>query len=224
MRSTKSVKLITAAVTGALALSLSACGGDDEASAGSEAKAAPSPAAVLKTLTGEMTEVTLNPDFVAGLTSLKVAPGVVGTAKLDATTGTLSFPITGGNATYYTPGTQPAGDPYVQGIINHDGSGLSLTAGGTKVELTNFDVDPGKSMLFGDVSANGQSVVQDAPLFFLDGRTLKPLDTSSGKPVLEGTEVKLSPEAADLLNKTYKIDALKAYTPVGIAKITLAGS
>ncbi len=223
MRSTKSMKFTTAAVAGALALSLSACGGDDEADAGSGSEAA-KPAAVLQTLTGKMTEVTLNPDFVAGLTSLMVTPGTVGTAKLDAATGTLSFPITGGNATYYTPGTQPSGDPYVQGIINHEGSGLSLTAGGTKVELTNFDVDPGKSMLFGDVSANGESVIQDAPLFFLDGRTLEPLKMEGGAPVLEGTEVKLSPEAADLLNKTYKIDALKAYTPVGIAKITLAGS
>lgn len=222
MRSTKRVKFTTAAIAGALALSLSACGGNDEDS-GSDAgaDAAPSPAAVIKTLTGEQTEVTLNPDFVAGLTSLKVAPGTVGTAKLDAATGTLSFPITGGNATYYTPGSV---DPYVQGIINHDGSGLSLTAGGTKVELTNFDVDPGKSMLFGDVSANGTSVVQDAPLFFLDGTTLEPLKMEDGKPVLEGTQVKLTKAAADLLNQTYKIDALKENTVVGVAKITLAGS
>ena len=36
-----------------------------------------------------------------------------------------SFPITGGNVTYYTPGTE---SPYVQGMIDHDGSGLSSPA------------------------------------------------------------------------------------------------
>ena len=65
-------------------------------------------------------------------------PAPVGDAKISKA-GVASFPITGGNVTYYTPGTE---SPYVQGMINHAGSGLSLTGGGKTVELTDFDVDP----------------------------------------------------------------------------------
>ena len=212
-------KLASLALAGALALSLAACGSDSDEDSGSAAaaEASPTPAAQIDNLTGKMTQVTLDKAFVDGLTTLKLTPAPVGTAKIEG--GVATFPITGGNATYYTPGTV---DPYVQGLINHDGSGLSLTGGGIKVELTNFDVDPGKSMLFGDVSANGTSVVQDAPLFFLDGTKLQPLRTEGGDAILEGTEVKLTKAAADLLNSTYKTTAVKEFALVGVAKITLA--
>jgi hypothetical protein len=219
MRSSKTLTTLT--LVGTLALGLSACGGNS-ASTGSDGKAAaqssPTPAAAIANLTGKMTEVTLDAGFVKGLTSLKLTPAPVGTAKISAQ-GVASFPITGGSATYYTPGTV---DPYVQGMINHDGSGLSLTDGKTKVELTNFTVDPGKSVLTGDVSANGASVVQDAPLFFLDGSTLQPLKMEGADAVLEGTTVSLTKAAADLLNKTYKTTALTEFFKVGVAKITLA--
>ena len=62
-------------------------------------------------------------------------------------------------------------------MIDHDGSGLSLTGGGKKVELTDFEVDPGKSVLTGKVTVDGKVAAESAPLFFLDGRTLKPLET-----------------------------------------------
>ena len=51
-------------------------------------------------------------------------------------------------------------------------SGLSLLAGGALVELTDFVVDPGASVLTGTVSVNGEVAAEGAPLFFLDGRTL----------------------------------------------------
>ena len=71
--------------------------------------------------------------------------------------------------------------------------------------------------------ANGTVAAESAPLFFLDGRTLKPLQVNKdeGTAVLEGTTVSLTKEAADLLNKTYKVDALKEFFPVGVAKITV---
>ena len=77
-------------------------------------------------------------------------------------------------------------------MIDHDGSGLSLTGGGKTVELTDFEVDPGKSVLTGKVSVDGKVAAESAPLFFLDGRTLKPLETNdNGTAELEGTTVKL---------------------------------
>ena len=215
----KSVSAVV--LTAALSLSLSACGSNDTAKPanGGSATTDVKPLATLTNLTGTSTAVKLDPMFLAGLTSLKLTPGVVGTAKL--TDGSLIFPITGGSATYYKPGSRT---PYVESSIKHEGSGISLTDGKTKVELTNFVVDAGKSMLMGDVSANGASVVKGAPLFFLDGSTLKPLDTTTeaGKGILEGTKVELTKAAADLLNTTYKVTALKPFFPVGIAKITLA--
>ena len=205
------------AIAGAMAASLSACGTSDSASAATKTAAA-APVASLTNLTGYMTEVVVDPGFLAGLTSLKLTPGVVGTATLK--NGTLSFPITGGNATYYTPGSRT---PYVESMIEHAGSGISLTDGRTKVELTNFVVDAGKSILTGDVSANGKSVVKGAPLFFLDGRTLQPLqvDKTAGTGVLYGTTVSLTKAAADLLDQTYGTTALAEFFKVGIARITL---
>ena len=218
-------RYLTALGAATLSLGLAACGGDDEGTAtaaDSEAPAqtaaAPEPVAKIDALTGKQTDVTLDAGFVEALTALKVTPGPVGDAKISKQ-GVASFPITGGNVTYYEPGTV---SPYVQGLINHDGSGLSLEAGGKLVELENFDIDPGKSVLTGDVSVDGEEAAADAPLFFLDGRTLEPLKAGpNDTAVLEGTTVKLKAEAAELLNTTFGIDALTEGLVIGVAKITV---
>ncbi len=201
--------------TGAIALGASACGGSDKKGDSSDAK----PLAQIDQLTGATTAVKLDKGFVDALASLKVTPGAVGIARISST-GSAVFPITGGNVKYYKPGTV---SPYVQGEIDHEGSGLSLKAGGTKVSLENFVVDPGKSVLTGKVVVNGKTAVPSAPLFTLDGSTLKPLSVkkSNNTGVLEGTTVKLSAPAAALLNKTFKIKALKPGLVIGIAKITV---
>jgi hypothetical protein len=133
--------------------------------------------------------------------------------------GSAVFPITGGNVTYYEPGSV---SPYVQGMVQHDGSGLSLEAGGTRVELTDFVVDPGRSVLTGTVSVDGEVAAESAPLFFLDGRTLNPLEVrDNGTAVLQGTTVKLKAEAAELLNETFGIDDLQEGMVIGVATITV---
>ncbi|WP_440709260.1 hypothetical protein [Herbiconiux sp. YIM B11900] len=211
------------ATAGLLAFGLGACasGSSDSGSSSSEtsssASATPEPIASIASLTGVDTEVTVDAGFLDALTSLGLTPGVVGTATL--TDGVLAFPITGGNVDYYDP--EQSYRPYVQGSIEHEGSGLSLTAGGTTVELTNFTIDPGTSKLYGDVAANGESVVKQAFLFDLDGSTLKPLQTEGDTAILEGTTVHVSADAADLLNATYKTDAVKEGLLVGVAKITV---
>ena len=192
----------------AVAVTTTAC-----SSSGGDSK---KPVADIKALSGQTTQVTLDAGFTSALTTLKLTPGVTGTAKL--TNGTLSFPITGGHVTYYKPGTV---SPFVQGEIMHQGSGISLTAGSTKVELTNFDIDPGASKLYGDVSVNGTQAASHAYLFYLDGTTLKGLQTSGDTAMLEGTKVEISPDAAGLLDKTFKTEAVKANLLVGIAKITV---
>lgn len=217
--------ILTLGAAGVMAFSFAACGDDKNDTASNSGGAASStetvkPAAEVADLSnGVDTQVTLDAGFVEALTSLKLTPAPVGDAEITKG-GVAKFPITGGNVKYFTPGTVT---PYVQGEIDHEGSGLSLTAaGGPKVELTDFVIDPGASVLTGKVSVDGKVAVESAPLFFLDGRTLNPLETGpNDTAILEGTTVKLKQEAADLLNDTFKVDALKAGFVIGVAKITV---
>jgi hypothetical protein len=204
------------ALVAVLGLGAAACGDDDEQGATTSA-AAPEPVAQIDPVNGRTTEVALDQGFVEALGTLKLTPAPVGDGKITKA-GVARFPITGGKVTYYEPGTVA---PFVQGELDHDGSGLSLTGGGKTVELTDFVIDPGASVLTGTVSVDGKMAAEDAPLFFLDGRTLQPLETTAGTATLEGTTVKLKDEAATLLNDTFGTDALKGGLVIGVAKIDL---
>jgi hypothetical protein len=215
------------AAAGALALSLAACSTDSSestdtsssSSASSEPSAASTPAATIADLSnGVDTQVAVDQSFVDALTSLGLTPGVVGDATF--TDGTFSFPITGGNVDYYGPDSDVR--PYVQGEIDHDGSGLSLTAGETVVELTDFRIDPGESKLYGTVTANGEVAGEDVYLFNLHGGTLEPLQMEGSNAVLTGTTVHISPDAAPLLNDTFGTDQVQDDMLVGVATITAA--
>ena len=214
-----------------LALTLSACGGNDPATPGAQStggssassapapSASPTPVAEIPDLNGKTTAVKLAPEFAAGLEQLKLTPGVLGGAKL--ADGSVSFPITGGEVTYFDPTSGV--EPYVQGMIQHEGSGLSLTGGGKTVNLEDFVVDPEKSVLTGKVTVDGKVAFETAPLFFLDGSTLNPLqvDSASSTAVLQGTTVSLTKEAADALNMVFGVQALTEFFPVGVATITV---
>jgi hypothetical protein len=208
--------LAATAVVAMLALGAAACGDEDQ-SAAAQTASKPEPVAQIDALSGQRTDVMLDAGFVKALGTLKLTPAPVGDGKITKA-GVARFPITGGNVTYYEPGTV---SPYVQGEIDHDGSGLSLTGGGKVVELTDFVIDPGASVLTGKVSVDGEVAAESAPLFFLDGRTLEPLKASGATAVLEGTTVKLKDEAATLLNDTFGTDALQGGLVIGVAKITV---
>ena len=215
------------ATSAALALGIGACGEEEETTPAStpaaeqqaqSAEATPEPVAQIDQLTGRTTAVKLDAGFLEALETLKVTPGPIDKAKITKD-GSAVFPISGGNVTYYEPGSV---SPFVQGRIEHEGSGLSLEAGGKKVELTDFVVDPGKSVLTGKVAVDGEVAAEDAPLFFLDGRTLEPLEAKdNGTAVLQGTTVKLKAEAAELLNTTFGIEDLQEGLVIGVATITV---
>ena len=217
----------TTLASAALVFGVAACSssGSDSGSAGSSSSSGPvEPVASIPSLTGETTSVALSSGFTDALTSLNLKPGVLGTAKLE--NGSLIFPITGGNVDYYTPGTR---DPYVIGDIQHDGSGITLTGGDTVVSLENFDIDPGGSKLYADISAGTVAapgtteVGKHIYLFNLDGSTLQPLqaDESAGTATLTGTRVLISPDAAELLNTTFKTTAVTDTLEVGVATIVV---
>jgi hypothetical protein len=209
------------ALAAVAALPLSACSSSDSSdsasSSSSESKVAVAkPVARINALSGDSTAVALDAGFTDALGTLGLTPGVVGDGALED--GSLVFPITGGNVTYFKPGTVK---PYVIGQVQHEGSGFSLSAGDTKVEITNLNVDPGVSRVYGDVSVNGKSVVTSAFIFQLRGASLKPLQVEGETAILEGTKVFVSPVAAGLLNDTFKTDAVTDQLLVGVAKITV---
>jgi hypothetical protein len=214
-------------VSAGLAFTLAACGSDDATSTASEntetttESASAAPVAEIDSLSGKQTAVTLDQGFLDGLTALKLTPATLGGATLEGAK--IAFPISGGNVTYFDPASGV--DPFVQGLINHDGSGLQLTgANGKVVKLENFVVDPAESVLTGKVTVDDAVFAESAPLFFLDGSTLNPLQVNEadGTAVLEGTTVSLTKTAADALNMVFETDALAEFFTVGIAEITVA--
>jgi hypothetical protein len=220
----------SAATIAVLALGAAACGSSSDSSSSASSASTPAssssstsssakPLANIPSLTGKSTAVKLDAKFVKALGQLKLTPSPTGKASISKA-GVASFPITGGNVKYYNPGTV---SPYVQGKIMHNGSGLQLKGGGKTVRLTNFVVDPGKSVLTGKVTVDGKTAAPSAELFFLNGNTLKPLKVNKGNgtAVLKGTTVEFKDSAATLLNKTFGVKALKGGLVVGVATITV---
>jgi hypothetical protein len=192
-------KVLTAVGAVSLAVTMTACS--------SSGGGTPKPEGAFKTLTGQSTTVVAAPTFLSALTSLGVKLGLVGKATMP-TPGDLSFPITGGNATIYKKG---AVTPYVQGVVDHQGSGFSLTAGSTVVDLENFVVNPGNdSNLTGDVIVNGGTPMKGVRLFDLDGSTLQTPTIKAGVATLSGTTIYLSSAAATALNGVFKLTGAKA--------------
>ena len=214
---TKRTKKTLASIAGLalLAVPLAACG--DEASDASGGSSRPEAIAMIGDLSqeGGTTAVKLDAGTLDALTSLKVTPGTFGTAKLED--GSIIFPITGGNVTVFEKDAVPR---YVVGQVQHEKSGLSLSAGGTTVVVGNFNVDPTVSLVYGDVAVNKKVVATSIPILRLDGRTLMTPTFDGGKAVLEGSGVFLTDGAAGLLNDTFGVDALSGDTKIGVAKIT----
>ena len=213
-----------AALALALPLALAACS-DDEPQGTAGASSTPSPGAspevAISTLEGLMTELTVDQGFADALGRLGVTAGFLGSATTEDATAT--FPITGGSVSYFDPATGVR--PFVDGSIEHEGSGISLAAGGSRLELEDFVVDPDSSVLTGTVSSGpdgGSTVADSANLFFLDGRSLEPLQVEGGTAVLEGAQVKLHPDAAQMLRNTFGTEEIPDYLPVGTSRITLS--
>lgn len=211
----RSVRRVAALATiGLVTVAASALG-----AGAASAQEQPPPVAMISNLTGESTSVKLNSGFTGALESLGVTPAPFGDASI--ADGSASFPITGGNVTVYKPEDVL---PYVQGRIEHQGSGLTLTKGDTEVTLDNFVIDPGDpAVLTGRVRAGGETVAESTTLFDLNGSTLKPItmDAEAGTATLTGTTVALNAGAAEALNGAFSTDALQGGTVVGIATIVV---
>src|SRR5690349_10610170 len=185
----------TGLVAGGLVLGAAACGGNTTGSsnsggsagssqAGATPSAMPTPQAEIAQLKGVDTAVAVDPAVLQAITGLGVKVTPTGTGKLTMQYGpTLDFPITGGNVKIYDK-TQVT--PYVQGTINHDGSGINFAGAGKSLTVQNFVIDPGTSMLTAEVKEMNNAKV---PLFALDGTDLKISKDSQGQAKLDGTKV-----------------------------------
>ncbi|HVF13152.1 MAG TPA: hypothetical protein VM942_01065 [Acidimicrobiales bacterium] len=169
----------------------------------------------IPSLSGEGTSVTLDGGTAAALESLGVAIAPSGSATFDAGTSTITFPITSGYAEIHSDLSVKPG--YILGSVEHAGSGFSLSAGATKVELSDFIVDPGNSILYGTV---GDAPM--VPLLDLDGTNVK-VSMEGANVVLQGTVAKLTDTAAGALNQAFKVDAIKAGTPLGVVRLVAKG-
>ena len=217
----KSKKMTVAALAGALALAGAACGSDDSSeSSGSSAQSSSSQAAdtvtAIPALSGVGTSVALDAGTAGALKSLGVSVAPAGSATFDAGTSTITFPITSGYAEIHSDLSHKPG--YILGSIEHAGSGFTLSAGPTKVTLTDFIVDPGNSILYGTV---GNMV--KVPLLSLDGNAVK-VSMEGGNVVLQGTVAKLTDTAAGALNTAFKTNAIKAGTPLGVVRLVAKGT
>ncbi len=159
---------------------------------------------------GGRTTVELAPSFLAALTSLRVAPGPIFPGRLEegAKGVFAAFPITAGAIDAGT----------IKAEIDHAG-GLSLSAGATKVELTDFIIDltGAKPVLTGLVTVDG-SLLTRLPLFDLNlaASTVKAQD---GRVAVTDVAVTLDAGAASALNGVFHIAALSGGLAIGTAKV-----
>ncbi len=99
-------------------------------------------------------------DTVVEVTFDLAAAGLTPTLLGDATatpSGFLNFPVTGGDLGV--------------GRIEHENSGVRLTAGGASIDLQNFIIDistPSAGQILADVSASNGTTASDAPIFSFD--------------------------------------------------------
>ena len=172
-------------------------------------------AAPTETTRGGATTVALSPQFLGALSSLNVAPGAIAPGKLVATPRGIRawFGITTGAVDLGSASNTP-----ITAEIGHEG-GLSLTAGGTRVELSSFaiEIESGGNLLTGLAVVN-DTLVGRIPLFDLD---LANAGISRAGNVLKASDVAatLNKEAANALTQIFGVTAFVEGLPIGTAEV-----
>ncbi len=167
--------------------------------------------AAISRLGGKRTAVKLDSGTASALQQLGVSVTPVGSATFDGGTSTVAFPITGGFAAIHSDLTYQPG--YIAGSVIHQASGLKFTKGSRSLEVTDFVVDPGNSLL--TATAGGKPGV---PLLFLDGTNVQ-VSQEGPDVVLDGTVAKLTDTAASALNTTFGVTAFQAGMPLGVVNL-----
>jgi len=167
-------------------------------------------------LTGKSTSVKLDAGTAKALGDLGVAVAPTGSGTFDAKTSTVGFPITGGFAAIHSDHNYKPG--YIAGVVIHQGSGLKFSKGDTALEVSDFVVDPGNSIL--TATAGGKSGI---PLLALDGTNVK-VSKDGSDVVLDGTVAKLTGPGAAALNATFGVTAFTEGLSLGTVHLVASGS
>ena len=152
------------------------------------------------TVIGDETRVELTAAGALGALGVSVQP--VGIGAIDAAGPTAIFPITGGSVDDVT------GDA----LIEHDGSGLTLSVGTDSLLLLNFLIDTAQTTIFGD------AVVIDDDGGMITAAALNDIDIFSFDA---GLNVFLTDTAAGALNGLFGT-AFAAGDKIGEASLDLA--
>jgi hypothetical protein len=152
-------------------------------------------------LDGGATTLALDPGTAAALTSLGVTPSVIAPGTAGASG--LDFPITGGRLQAGT----------FVGRIPHSG-GIALTAGATRVELTNFQINVNQAPNL-TAQVNGSNVRVPLTVDLSGART----GLSKRTAVVRDAKVLLSAEAAAALNQAFGTTALTDGLALGVADV-----
>jgi hypothetical protein len=170
----------------------------------------PSLAAPTETTRAGSTSVQLAPEFLKALNALKVTPASIAPGRLFIRWGgaKVMFPITAGAVDLGA----------VTGEMDHAG-GLSLSANGTTVELSSFliDINGNRPVLTG-LAVVDDNLVGRLPLFDLHLSASR-IDADDDFLKVDWVQATLSQEAADALNKIFKVNAFAAGLPIGTAQI-----
>ena len=150
---------------------------------------------------GGATSLALDPTAAGALTSLGIAPGLVGPATVDGD-GAFAFPITGGKVNARTLGGQ----------IQHSG-GVSLTRGGVQIRLTEFNVDTRNAQLVATV--NGATRVAILNLRLTDPR----VSVGRTTVTVAGIPARLTAVAAGALNQAFGTTAFAEGLLLGTATV-----
>lgn len=145
------------------------------------------------------TKLEVDPGTLEALTGLGVAPGVVAPATLEG-------------ATYKFPIVNSFRSALRTGVIRHSG-GISLTAGATRVELTDFDIKLLQGQLFGRVNGSDRVALLDLDYSDVSVRF------RGGRLIVGPVGTTLTAGAADALNDAFGADALSDDTIIGDATI-----
>ncbi|MBK5116119.1 MAG: hypothetical protein JJE23_04270 [Thermoleophilia bacterium] len=195
MRKNFRLPMVVAALA-AMALLIAACGDDD-----SETTTDGSAAAQTLTLTGEDTVLALDSGTAKVLKQNDVAVAPIDPAS--AGDDGIAFPITGGEVDSES----------LAGTIDHSG-GLTFSAGGTDVALTDFVIDTAAGTLSASTADGADLVVLDVDLAGLQR------SDEGGAIVLTGITTTLSDDAAGALNDAFSVKLFEGGLAIGDVTVT----
>jgi hypothetical protein len=180
-----------------VALVFAACGDDDSDTTTTDDAAA----ATTLALNGEETVLALDSKTAKVLEQNDVSVAPIDPAS--AGNAGISFPITGGEVDSES----------LAGTIDHSG-GLTFSAGGTDVELTDFVIDTAVGTLTASLPDGTELVTLDVDLTGLE-RT-----DESGAIVLTGIVTTLSEDAAAALNDAFSVKLFEGGLAIGDVTVT----